>query len=281
MHGVRAIAPSFLSIDAPGAAGWDPELVRLVLRALRCLAPQRILDIGSGLERFACVIKEVCPRTGAGVLVDRDPLAMARLRALAASGGLFPQTDIVRADLRSMPFGDGRFDLVACQTALVQAADPVVAVREAMRVCRRGGAILIAEPVAVLERACFAEAAQVLRPDEMAALVKAFAAYHRGVRLIHGHDPDVALRMPAILGAVGVDPGAVSMWRNPVPCRAAGRITGLLDRFTGDTLTLAQAAGLSLEDWERARRAAVTLEAASVPGLRGDDGLHLFGFVNP
>ena len=46
----------------------------------------------------------------------------------------------------SLPFPDGSFDLVTCQTVLIHVREPSVALREYLRVVRPGGRLLLIEP---------------------------------------------------------------------------------------------------------------------------------------
>jgi SAM-dependent methyltransferase len=53
---------------------------------------------------------------------------------------------VVQGRGEELPFPDGQFDLVTCQTVLIHVADVVAVLREMGRVARPGGTLLLAEP---------------------------------------------------------------------------------------------------------------------------------------
>ncbi len=101
----------------------------------------RLLDIGCGtgglLELLAPRIEE-----GLGVDASRDMLALARTR-LAERG--LSHIAVRQADMYRLPLPDGGFDAVTLQMVLHYAEDPAVALAEAARVLRPGGALLIVD----------------------------------------------------------------------------------------------------------------------------------------
>ena len=94
----------------------------------------RYMDAGCG----AGMALAQASRKGAVVSgIDASPelLAIARSRV--------PEADLHQADLQSLPFDDGAFDVVTGFNAFQYAADPVAALEEAKRVTRPGGQVLI------------------------------------------------------------------------------------------------------------------------------------------
>ena len=124
--------------------GGDPEgwarfaerhnrpLFEAVLDATGVGAGTRVLDVGCGTgltlqlaaERGAAV---------AGVDITEGLLNVARER--------LPAADLRVADMESLPFGDGAFDVVLGVNSFQFAGDPIRALAEAARVCRQGGAV--------------------------------------------------------------------------------------------------------------------------------------------
>ena len=93
-----------------------------------------VLDVGCGSGLFC----QMAGRRGAHVagLDSAEPLlAIARERT--------PQGDFRRGDMAHLPFAAGSFDLVTGFNAFQFATDPAHAVREARRVTRPGGAVVI------------------------------------------------------------------------------------------------------------------------------------------
>lgn len=119
---------------------------RLALGSLRrqfgALMSGETLEIGVGtglnLPFYAPAVTHA-----AGVDLSEEMLARARERA---AGLPFP-TSFVQADATSVPFPDAAFDTVAISLALCTIPDPAQALREAARVCRPEGRVVLLEHV--------------------------------------------------------------------------------------------------------------------------------------
>lgn len=94
-----------------------------------------------------------------GVELSEEMLARARERAAVLP---FPAT-FVQADATALPFPDAAFDTVAISLALCTIPDPAQALREAARVCRPDGRVVLLEHVIAPARP-LALAQRVLSP---------------------------------------------------------------------------------------------------------------------
>ena len=93
-----------------------------------------MLDVGCGTGVFLRLASRRGART-AGLDGSEALLRLARERV--------PEADLRVGDLQSLPFADGSFDLVTGFNSFFFAADMVAALREARRVARHGGTVLI------------------------------------------------------------------------------------------------------------------------------------------
>lgn len=92
----------------------------------------RLLDVGCGTGTLlARAVADGLEVSG----VDVAP------QALAAAGQEAPAAVLRQADAHELPFDDGAFDLVTLVQVLEHVTNPVLALREARRVCTPGGAV--------------------------------------------------------------------------------------------------------------------------------------------
>ena len=150
------------------AGGFNPTFRRHVAAyraAARLLPPESpVLDLGCGVgHSFA----ELAPRETVGV--DLDPAVLA---------GQPRETHA--ADMRSLPFGDGRFASVLSVQSIEHVPDPERVLAEVVRVTRPGGTAIFVTP----NRLTFGRPDEIIDPfhfreydkDELAELCRpAFA----------------------------------------------------------------------------------------------------------
>lgn len=104
------------------------------LDAARVTVGTRLLDAGCG----AGLLSVLARFRGAEVTaLDASPglLAIARQR--------LPGADVRERDLEALPFADAGFDAVAAVNSIFYAADMAAAMRELVRVARRGGRVVV------------------------------------------------------------------------------------------------------------------------------------------
>ena len=87
---------------------------------------------------------------GAGLLALLASFRGAQVAALDASPGLLaiarqrlPEADVREGDLEDLPFADASFDAVVAVNSVFYAADMATAMRELIRVARRGGRVVV------------------------------------------------------------------------------------------------------------------------------------------
>jgi SAM-dependent methyltransferase len=164
-----AVAWSELWGDLPRPL-WD-----VVARRTGLGPGRRVLDAGCGSGDMLAHLAG----TGAG-MSGFDPAAgmvtAARRRA--------PGADIRRADLSAVPWADATFDVVVAVNAVQFADDVDAAVAELVRVCRPGGAVVLAG---------WAEDAR----NDLARVESAVAAWHQD-----DVPPDGPLRLAGGLGSL-------------------------------------------------------------------------------
>lgn len=98
---------------------------------------ERVLDVGAA-QGLTVIALERAGYEAHGVEPFRDAISVGR-RLADLAGAHF---SLVPGTAESLPFADGSFALVYCNSVLEHVDDPAHALREALRVLRRGGAYL-------------------------------------------------------------------------------------------------------------------------------------------
>lgn len=127
---------------------WAELLDRLALRG-----DERLLDIGCGRGAVLLMAAKRLPRGRAvGVdlwsTTDQSGNAAQVTRRNADLEGVADRVELHTADMRQLPFDDGVFDVVVSSLAIHNvpgAAERAKALREAARVLKRGGRLVIAD----------------------------------------------------------------------------------------------------------------------------------------
>ena len=104
--------------------------------------PLRALDVGTGTGSLPVKLAQRMP--GLRVVgVDRSRGMLSQARARARAADLSRRVSFKLANGRRLPFADGSFDLVVCNSVLHHIPDPAPVLDEISRVLRRGGACFI------------------------------------------------------------------------------------------------------------------------------------------
>jgi SAM-dependent methyltransferase len=142
----RAPLSSFLARNPFPNGLTDGLFYREKMRAIHRVAPPqlasdgscgRILDVGGGRSGLAALLyPDACV-----VTLDVDAASAGQGPTSAASA-------FVCGDATRLPFGDGAFDAVALFDVLEHIPDDAAAAREALRVVRPAGVVLVSTPTA-------------------------------------------------------------------------------------------------------------------------------------
>ncbi len=120
------------------AEGMEPQfgpLYQAVFDRAGLRRGQRVADLGCGA---GLALRLAADRGAAVAGLDAAPALLALARAR------LPSAELQQGDLEALPFPDASFDLVTGFNAFQYAGNPVNALREARRIAKPGGAVLIA-----------------------------------------------------------------------------------------------------------------------------------------
>jgi ubiquinone/menaquinone biosynthesis C-methylase UbiE/DNA-binding transcriptional ArsR family regulator len=126
-----------LGESVPTPAGVDARIVDLMGRE----ALGDLLDIGTGTGRMLRLLG-VSATTAVGVDISREMLVLARSNLHAAG---LDHLSVRQGNMYQLRFGDESFDTVTIDQVLYRADEPVEVLREAARVLRPGGRLLLVE----------------------------------------------------------------------------------------------------------------------------------------
>ncbi len=115
---------------------WRAAELPFIRAVLEPQGPARLLDVGCGTGWYLQHLSPWCAEA-VGVDLSQGMLAQARRR--------LPEAELVQADARDLPFGEGRFDLVLSTRVLSHIAGPEAALAEARRVLRPGGLVVVSD----------------------------------------------------------------------------------------------------------------------------------------
>jgi SAM-dependent methyltransferase len=113
----------------------DRKFARICAVVREQLPCEAFLDAGCGDGRYLVALEAELPQRIAGVDIAERILETARVRA--------PRAELRQANLESLPFDDGAFDLVLSSQVIEHVLDAPAAAAELARVLRPGGRLVI------------------------------------------------------------------------------------------------------------------------------------------
>ncbi len=124
---------------------WNRDFLELMARRWELAELKSVLDVGCGVGHWGRCLAPLLPNDCAMTGIDREAQWVDEARKRSAALGNRAVT-FVQGDAERLPFGEGSFDMVTCQTVLIHLKNPRVALAEMIRVLRPGGLLVLAEP---------------------------------------------------------------------------------------------------------------------------------------
>ena len=118
--------------------------VPIAVKLLRLPSEKRVLVVGcGGGVAFPALVNLCNPSTLTGIDIDGDFLAQAEEQVR----GTDISAELILADVQSMPFPDGSFDVVVDFGTAYHVPSPHLAISEIERVLDRGGILMYEAPL--------------------------------------------------------------------------------------------------------------------------------------
>jgi SAM-dependent methyltransferase len=134
-------------------------VITVDFKKLSIKSGHKILDIGCGSGRHTCAASRLEKVTVIGSDISLKDVKEARDRlrqeeVMGCQGKGFCSTLV--ADITTLPFRDGFFDMVICSEVLEHIPNQDGALKEATRVLKSGGDLVVSVPRYLPERICWA-----------------------------------------------------------------------------------------------------------------------------
>jgi SAM-dependent methyltransferase len=183
---------------------WNSDFLALMARRLNFEAISTILDVGCGKGHWGRALLPHLPPSARLTGVDPEDAWVTASREAAAAKNIADRADYRQARAESLPFEDDSFDLVTCQTVLMHIHDPAAAVREMLRVTRKGGQVLAVEPNNMANAMVTISTRKDEPLDERFRLARFQATCELGkLRLGKGHS-SIGDQLPGLFAAAGL-----------------------------------------------------------------------------
>jgi ubiquinone/menaquinone biosynthesis C-methylase UbiE len=123
---------------------FSKPLALRVIALARLMPGERVLDVATGTGIVACQAAINVGPTGTVMGIDLSDSMLAAAQAKANRAGLNDQVGFRKMDAEALAFKKESFDAVLCLFALLHFPNPLVALREMLRVLRPGGKLVLA-----------------------------------------------------------------------------------------------------------------------------------------
>ncbi|MCW5953064.1 MAG: methyltransferase domain-containing protein [Propionibacteriaceae bacterium] len=139
----RAVPDAVCYLDRLAATDAGRAYKRVMLDALNPKPGETVLDLGCGPGTDLVALAERVGPTGRVIGVDSDAEMIEQARNRSAA---LPTVDLQLGDIHGLPFVNGSIDRARTDRVLQHVADPSGALKEARRVLRPGGCLVMGEP---------------------------------------------------------------------------------------------------------------------------------------
>jgi len=168
---------------------WNADFLALMAQRWQLGAVHFALDVGAGVGHWGrLVLPHLAPQARM-IGVDREATWIREAHQRAERAGLADRLSYRLGDADHLPFHDGVFDLVTCQTVLIHMRDARVTLREMIRVLKPGGLVAVVEPSNLSNVMVLGSTLFHAEPERILDLVRLHVVCQRGKeQLGEGHN---------------------------------------------------------------------------------------------
>ncbi len=184
---------------------WSTDFLTLMVSRLGLEDYKRVADLGCGHGHWGQRILPLLATSATITGIDQEEEWVERARARAVELGLGARCHYRVGTAEDLPFEDGSFDLVTCQTLLMHVADVRSTITEMLRVLRPGGRLLLVEPNNVAQQFIADSVNRCLTPRQLGDMMNLFTACSRGRDRLGRGDDCIDDRLPSLLEDLSLD----------------------------------------------------------------------------
>jgi ubiquinone/menaquinone biosynthesis C-methylase UbiE len=179
-----------------------PDYLPMLVRLLDIHPGMTIVDVGCGSGFYTRLMASRLQGEGHVVGIDPDAAMLTQARQITQTEGWSEIILYYQGPPTALPAPDGATDLVFGNAVLwmLPAEHRVQAVREMLRVTRKGGRAIVAEP-----DGGFVHVYDPQRPRLQALEDRVHDAFVRGTAQLDGYDYDLARKLPALFQQAGFE----------------------------------------------------------------------------
>jgi ubiquinone/menaquinone biosynthesis C-methylase UbiE len=183
---------------------WNQDFLELMAQRWKLSGVRDVLDVGCGVGHWGRLLERVLPKEARVIGIDRDPFWIEKATGRAGAAGLTERFQYQVAVAEELPFKDGTFDLVTCQTVLIHARDPGATLAEMIRVVKPGGLVVVAEPNNAASSLILDTATFNAPVDDIVAMVRFQLVCERGKAALNEGNNSAGELMPALFAERGL-----------------------------------------------------------------------------
>jgi ubiquinone/menaquinone biosynthesis C-methylase UbiE len=125
---------------------WNQDFLDLMFRRWNLSGVSKVLDVGCGIGHWSKELFRLLPSTARIMGLDADPKWVNLSKEWIGKTQYRDRFESKAGSADNLPFEDGIFDVVTCQTVLIHIKDIPKVLSEFKRVLKPGGLFIAAEP---------------------------------------------------------------------------------------------------------------------------------------
>lgn len=125
---------------------WNADFLELMGKRWKLDEVNTVLDVSCGIGHWGQTLAPILPISAKVTGIDREIEWIEQARQRVQTLNIADRFSYTNGEADNIPFADGTFDMVTCQTLLIHTKSPLAVIKEMLRVVKSGGLIVVAEP---------------------------------------------------------------------------------------------------------------------------------------